>query len=260
MKPVYCKKYALLIGINYFNSNFELKNSHSDIDSVNNHLRKIGFREENIVVLKDDPTDIDDIFPSSPTKLNIIKNINTCISKCEENNLLYIHYSGHSDNNSVGSICPIDYYTKGNLYDDALRLLLVDNLPKGVKLRVVFDAYHNQKALNLPLTWNCHDITQSNSPSGSYKDIIFISIYKDPQFSSSQIFDIHPYGSLTWAFLKSINKIYNKKLTLMGNKNIYNWKDVLDMIRLYLKNEGYEQLPQINMMDISQLQNNIELQ
>ena len=40
---------------------------------------------------------------------------------------------------------------------------------------------------------------------------------------------------------------------------VYTWKDLGDMIRLSLKKEGYDQIPQISMMEQQQIKMKVDL-
>lgn len=271
------RKYALLIGINYFGSKCELQGCHSDINDVANYLKEKGFKDENVVIMIDDKFDVDFAFPTCPTKDNIQMYIQKCVSRCRAGDTLYIHYSGHGSQRVEGvdgdakdekdgideCICPVDFETSGMIVDDELRILLVDNLPKDVKLRVVFDACHSGSALDLPIRWDGGHHFEIENDNISDKDVIYISGCKDPQYSSDSEFSGHPNGALTWAFLRSLNSVQKRasknKLTLIGNDNSYTWKDLGDMIRLNLKREGYEQIPQISMMDKLHLKKHVDI-
>jgi hypothetical protein len=268
-------KYALLIGINYFGSDCELQGCHSDIEDVKVYLKSIGYIESNVTVLTDDKLDIDEVFPTRPTKENIIANMRYCVAKCKKGDTLYIHYSGHGSNRIDRSgdekdgidecICPVDCDTAGMIYDDDLRILLVNNLIDGANLRVVFDACHSGSAIDLPFRWDGdNNIFRENTDVRVNKNVIFLSGCKDPQYSADSSFEGHPNGALTWAYLKALNSI--KKSNMSGNQKkglqkvaVYTWKDLGDMIRLTLKKEGYDQVPQISMMKVDQLKAKVDL-
>ena len=260
--------FALLIGINYFGSSCELKGCHQDIDDVHQYLKSIGFLDSNITVLKDSPTDLQFLQESCPTRDNILKAMNDSVAKAHDG-VLYIHYSGHGSNLQYKSgdekdgidecICPVDCATKDMIFDDELRIVLVNNLRRTVKLRVVFDACHSGSALDLPIRWDGSDHFEKENNKALRRDVIFISGCKDPQFSADSSFSGHPNGALTWALLKSLTKI--KKATSTKNKlwNTYTWKDLGDAVRLNLKKEGYEQIPQISMMVQEDLKKSIDI-
>jgi len=268
-------KYALLIGINYFDSNCELQGCHSDIEDVKAYLKSIEYSESNITVLVDDKFDIDGIFPNRPTKENIISHMNLFVARCKKGSTLYVHYSGHGSNRIDKSgdekdgmdecICPVDCNTAGMIYDDELRVLLVNNLIDGVSLRVVFDSCHSGSALDLPLRWDGgNNIIRENIGLNVNKDVIFISGCKDPQYSADSSFGGHPNGALTWAYLKALNGMKKSNSSTLQKKGshkviVYTWKDLGDMIRLSLKKEGYDQVPQISMIKEDQLKMKIDL-
>lgn len=258
---------ALLIGINYFGSACELKGCHQDIDDVDLYLKSIGFLDENITILKDNPLDLQYLSESCPTRNNILKAMREVVEK-SDGGILYVHYSGHGSNRIDKSgdekdgidecICPVDCNTSDMIFDDELRIVLVNNLKRSVKLRVVFDACHSGSALDLAVRWDGTNFEKENIKV-LRKDIIFISGCKDPQFSADSSFSGHPNGALTWALLKSLNKIKKKCETKNNLWNTYTWKDLIDSIRLNLKNEGYEQLPQISMMVKDDLKKSIDI-
>lgn len=259
---------ALLIGINYFGSSCELKGCHQDIDDVCCYLKSIGFLEENITVLKDHPSDPNFIFESCPTRDNILKAMRDIVAKAD-GGILYVHYSGHGSNRVDKSgdekdgidecICPVDCNTNDMIFDDELRIVLVNNLKRNVKLRVVFDACHSGSALDLPVRWDGSNHFEKENDKVLRKDVIFISGCKDPQFSADSAFSGHPNGALTWALLKALNKIKKSGSKNPKLQSAYTWKDVGDSIRLNLKKEGYEQIPQISMMVHEQLKGTIDL-
>lgn len=272
-------KYALLIGINYFGTPSELGGCHSDILDVNNYLSKIGYKPENIIIMLDksekalhnSPTASGLSFHLSseriPTRGNIVSAMNECVQKCKKGDTLYVHYSGHGSNRTDTNgdekdgidecICPADYDTNGMLYDDEMRIVLVNALPEGVKLRVVFDSCHSGSALDLPFIYGIpahtgDSISQENNKVLD-KDVIFISGCKDPQTSADSQFDGHPNGALTYYLLKSLNKIQTATSITKKKECRYTFKDLIDIIRLGLKKNGYTQIPQLSMAEKTQL-------
>lgn len=275
-------KKALLIGINYFNSPFELHGCHSDIVDVKGYLTSIGFLAENIVVMLDKSSKIPQNSPTAcglsfqidemylPTKNNILREMNTLISDAKEGDILYIHYSGRGSNKKDASgdekdgmdecICPSDYETSGMIYDDDMRIILVNNLNSKAKLRVVFDACHSGSALDLPFVYTDNPFHQIQSENKDIldRDVLFISGCKDPQTSADSSFE-HPNGALTYFLIKSLIKIQTATEITKDKKCRYTFKDLTDMIRLGLKKTGYTQIPQLSAMSSSQIKNIIDL-
>ena len=84
-------KYALLIGINYTNSKYELRGAINSIDAVKRMLiDKLDFLEKNIVVLTDHTR-----IPA--TGINIIRQLNALLHRAKKDdcNHVWIHYAGY---------------------------------------------------------------------------------------------------------------------------------------------------------------------
>jgi len=85
------KRKALLIGINYFRQQGELRGCINDVRNVSNFLiERHRYRREDMVVLTDDQQN-----PMSiPTKANILRAMAWLVSGAEQNDSLFFHYSG----------------------------------------------------------------------------------------------------------------------------------------------------------------------
>src|SRR5688572_797749 len=85
------KKFALLIGINYFNTPSQLYGCINDAKNIKAFLKTQNYLEEHILMLIDDGTTL------MPTKQNIINALNTLINKAnnEQFNEFTISCSGH---------------------------------------------------------------------------------------------------------------------------------------------------------------------
>jgi hypothetical protein len=113
-----------------------------------------GFEEENIVILMDDG------IHTEPTKANIIDAYKTIIAQAEENDAIFLHYSGHGTklrdddgDESDGydeALVPRDFQTNGMIRDDDLYELLLKNLPDGVHMTSLMDCCHSGTILDLP--------------------------------------------------------------------------------------------------------------
>ncbi|EAU92153.2 hypothetical protein CC1G_08776 [Coprinopsis cinerea okayama7 len=166
-RPSACtgNKKAVLVGINYFGEEGELRGCINDAMNLKNFLLERGFEEENIRVLTDDQEDDD----SRPTKANIvgvsrlvpfsipaydaferqIENLKWLVEDPQPDDSLFFSFSGHGasvedeegdehDGNDE-TICPCDHEENGFIKDDELHALLVPPLPIGCRLTVIFD-------------------------------------------------------------------------------------------------------------------------
>lgn len=81
---------ALIIGVRYKGTPWELPNSHNDCKNIMNYLKRFhGFEERDFTILMDD----DEHTP--PTRANIMKAFTKFAADCRPNDAVYFHFSGH---------------------------------------------------------------------------------------------------------------------------------------------------------------------
>jgi len=173
-------KRAVLIGINYFNSKFQLGGCINDVKNIKKFkIEKYGYKESNMKVLTDDQLDTELI----PTRENIIKAIKWLVQDPKPNDSYFFHYSGHGgqledktgeeEDGFDETIMPVDFLTKGQIIDDDLHELMVAPLPAGVRLTVIFDCCHSGTVLDLPYIYSTRGvIKESNVLSLGGKSIL----------------------------------------------------------------------------------------
>ena len=137
-------------------------------------------------------------------------------------------------------ICLLD----GDVKDDDLFNILVKKLPKGVKLRVMFDCCHSGSGLDLPYRLREYSYGFDSEHAGIHvddKDIIMISGCRDEQTSADAWIATarENEGAMTWAWLQTLEWIHK----YMPNAN---WVDVLYKMRFYLLEGEYDQVPQLS--------------
>nr|KAJ3417814.1 Ca(2+)-dependent cysteine protease [Polyrhizophydium stewartii] len=156
------RKRALLIGVNYFNTESELRGCINDVQNMRQFLtRGWGFSEgpDNMVVLTDDQPN--QFF--QPTRYNILEAMKWLVRGAQPGDSLFLHFSGHGGqtedldgDESDGydeTIYPVDHKTAGVIVDDEMNAILVRGLPHGVRLTAVFDCCHSGSALDLPFMY-----------------------------------------------------------------------------------------------------------
>ena len=237
-------KRALLIGINYSKSNNELNGCINDVVNVKNMLiNKFHYKEENITLLTDHTI-------MKPTKQNIVKCMIELTQSTTGSDSSYIHYSGHGtqvrdlnhdeDKNSDtrgfdDAICPIDFMKHGFIIDDDLRIMLYDTLPKGAKLRAVFDCCHSGSTLDLPYLYKNNGMFEMvEPPAKNTDDCLLISGCRDHQTSADAYIDKSYSGALTWAMLECIDE--NEKQS---------WSELIKNIREKMTGH-YTQIPMLS--------------
>lgn len=150
---------ALLIGINYYDSDQELFGCINDVTQMSNMLvDAYGYHESNITILRDDKED-----PSvRPTARNIVDNLRKILRSGAKE--VWIHFSGHgfqvTDRNRDEKdrkdevIIPCDYKTAGVITDDLLFSIL-----NGTKSKVLLtmDCCNSGSNWDLPFRFETND-------------------------------------------------------------------------------------------------------
>ncbi|KAI8079102.1 caspase domain-containing protein [Gilbertella persicaria] len=155
------RKRALLIGINYFGQQAELKGCINDVHNVKHFLISMyNFRQEDMVILTDDQMDPQSI----PTKQNIIRAMQWLVHDNRPNDSFFLHFSGHGgrmrdydgdeDDGYDETIYPVDHSVYGQIVDDMMNDILVRPLVVGCRLTAVFDSCHSGTALDLPYVYS----------------------------------------------------------------------------------------------------------
>ncbi|KAL5596919.1 hypothetical protein BROUX41_006405 [Berkeleyomyces rouxiae] len=156
------RRKALLIGINYFGTEAELRGCINDVHNVSNFImQNHGYKREDMVILTDDKTN-DPM--SMPTRANIIKAMKWLVAGAEPNDALFFHYSGHGgqaadtdgdeEDGHDETIYPVDFQSAGHLVDDEIHQYLVTPLKAGVRLTAIVDACHSGSVLDLPYIYS----------------------------------------------------------------------------------------------------------
>lgn len=146
---------ALLVGINYLNTPYKLNGCINDVLFVKNHLiQDMHFKNENIVILRDDDQ------KNMPTYGNILEKLNNLINNSNPRDNIYIHFSGHGtyvkdQNNDEKDgkdevFVPVNY-NQGLISDDVL-FSIVSKTKTNVLM--VFDCCHSGSLCDLPYKYD----------------------------------------------------------------------------------------------------------
>ena len=83
----------MLIGINYFGQEGELRGCVNDVKNLSAFLiNKHNYKREDMILLTDDQQDSN----YQPTKANIIRAMQWLVKDAQPNDALFLHYSGSS--------------------------------------------------------------------------------------------------------------------------------------------------------------------
>ena len=228
-------KKALLIGINYLNTYYELTGCIRDVNQMKTFLETKGFDSFDTL------TDLTDI---KPTRINILNKIKNFISSAIDGDLLFIHFSGHGsytydtnkdeiDGNDE-TIVSIDLKY---IIDDEIKSIINQYCKKNVSIIGIFDSCHSGTMMDLKYNYNCFENTyventRNNECSGN---VLMISGCMDNQTSSEAIVNGEPQGALTAAFIE-----------IMRVNPSLSWKDLIFNMCNLLKVHNFTQVPQIS--------------
>jgi hypothetical protein len=249
-------KKALLVGINYNNTNNQLYGCINDANNIKHMLiNQYKFQENNIILLNDDPSNNN---PNLlPTKDNIINNFKNMLINSKAGDSLFFSYSGHGsyviDRNTDESdgydsvLVPINAVSNNNnlIIDDEIKDLLELYLKDGVKLFALLDSCFSGTAMDLKYNYydtdNGNKITINFSETQTKGQVIMISGCKDNQTSVDAVFidssnNVVYGGALTFSFLEA----------LKTNAYSISYKNLLQNIRSFLKFHNYSQIPQLS--------------
>ena len=217
------KKYALLIGINYINTNYKLNGCINDMNNLKKMLLNKKYSNQNIKLLSD-------ITETKATKNNILKQLKVMLSQAKKGDECFFSFSGHgiqikdSSNDELDGKdeCLVASDFK-NIVDDELKIIIKNNLKKGVKLFCLIDCCHSGTILDLKYNYKYtikdKDYYDNKKSSETLGNVCMISGCMDSQVSMDAKLDGQYAGALTYSFLKNINirKTWDSLLTGIRN-------------------------------------------
>lgn len=234
------KKAALLIGINYYNTKYELSGCINDIEKTKKVLiENYNFKEEDILVICDKVSS-----QKQPTKNNILEGFNWLINKNKNGyDKLWFHYSGHGSYSKDENNEEKDGYdecmcTSDDEYikDDIINEMLLKQINDDSTLICFMDCCHSGTLLDLKYKYISGDKNEiENNNNNCNANVILISGCKDNQTSDDAYYNNEWSGAMTKFFLETIKK---------DNYNITCW-NLLRKMRNELKNNNHTQIPQL---------------
>jgi hypothetical protein len=228
-------KKALLIGINYLGTEYELNGCIQDVDQIKFYLETKGFNNFEIM------TDLTDI---KPTRINILNSIKNFINSASNDDLLFIHYSGHGsytyDNNGDEIDGKDEILVSSNLEyitDDELKNIFKEFSKPNITIVGLFDCCHSGTIFDIKFTYDYlnNKYIENQNDGDCPGNILMISGCMDNQTSEEAILDNKPQGALTWSFIDCINKTPN-----------CSWRELLKSMRHLLKIQSFPQIPQLS--------------
>ncbi|KAI1421680.1 peptidase C14, caspase domain-containing protein [Xylaria sp. FL1777] len=158
------RKKALLIGVNYYNTDHELQGCINDSINVREFLindRGFSPSGHDMVIMSDDPEN--EGTPFYPTGANILAAINWLVTRNQPGDILWLSYSGHGSQvrNDDGdrpsgfddTICPVDFLQNGQITSENLHRAIVSPMNPACRLTILFDCCHSGSACELPYVY-----------------------------------------------------------------------------------------------------------
>lgn len=253
-------KAALLIGINYYNTPYQLSGCINDIIATRDYLVKNkNYEMKNITCMRDD-----NILFKKPTKTNIITELKKFIQ--DSNKLrrteIWFHFSGHGTyvrdingdelDKKDEVICPLDMRM---ITDDELRNIF-SGLNDDTLCYVCMDCCHSGTNMDLPYLYDTkgNNIILKEDNASRYRNLSKKNIYsmsgcKDNQYSADafNIYSELNTGDRLWSITR--NNTNGGALTSNMLKLLRQGKDfteILPELRELLKNGSFDQLPQLS--------------
>lgn len=283
-------KRALLIGINYTGSKYELGGCINDVNNIEKFIiDNCDYKKENITKL----TDRSDIKPS---RKNIEESILLLTKDVVSGDTLFLYYSGHGSQVSVKDkedestgestdetndesngiltgdrdddvLVPLDYKKNGFIRDTWLYENLANVLPKGVTLWSFADCCHSGTMLNLE--YNLIYQRQKNNGKEEYNESDWVDQYilyliKDSKKKIETEADVYMFSgcldSQTSADTGEQGAFTGCFLETI-NRNYSDRKiiDVLKEIDCRLNINGFEQVTQLSMGNLDDIHKNLDL-
>jgi hypothetical protein len=238
VEPVNIKnKKALLIGINYINTPYQLYGCIDDTARMKELLTSYGFYDFKIIT---------DLTRIKPTKIDILTEIKNLLANAKSGDLLFLYYSGHGsytfdtnkDETDGRDEMLFSLDLKG-IIDDEIKAVIKTNLKNDVTLVAMFDSCHSGTMLDLKYNYldsnNYDKYTENVKVSECQGNVIMISGCMDSQTSDEAVIDNKNQGAVTWSFIDCIKKTPN-----------CSWRELLKQMRNLLKSKGFTQIPQLS--------------
>ena len=240
------KKSAVLIGVNYTNTENELYGCVNDAMNLKNLLKtKYNYKEEYIKT----------ILNEEATRKTILQEITALVKEASKGDSLFLSYSGHGisadDRNGDEEdgkdelLVTSDNY---GIFDDDLKQILDTHLQEGVKLFALFDNCHSGTILDLPYQYlkktdeddkkdkGDNTVIIHSKTTETNGDVVCISGCRDDQVSMDAYINFEYTGAMTRSFIDTLTRYQEEDMS---------WKSLLENMRSSLKSRNFEQVPQL---------------
>jgi len=240
------QKNAVLVGINYVGSPYQLQGCINDV--VNMQAFLVSKYKYNNTTLITDNTVL------KPTRSNILNAFTKLLSDAQVGDILFFHFSGHGTQTADVNRDELEGYDEAIvssdlrlIVDDELNTIIRTYLKPGVTLYAIFDSCHSGTVLDLKYnyldTTNGLKTTVNSKNYETLANVIMFSGCADNQTSADAYINKKFCGAMTYSLLNALNS--NSNPTLLS---------LLQNMRSYLKNNRYTQVPQLSCGNVSAIE------
>lgn len=237
VKETIKSKKALLIGINYLDTPYQLNGCIDDTNRMKDLLSSHGFNDFKILT---------DVTTIKPTKDNILNELKNLIVNAKNGDVLFFYYSGHGsytfDRNNDETDGRDETLVSSDLQlvlDDEIKTIIQKHLSREITIIGMFDSCHSGTMFDLKYNYldsdNYDKYSENNKASECQGNVIMISGCMDSQTSAEAFIENKAQGALTWTFIDCINKMPN-----------CSWRELLKNMRDTLKTNQFTQIPQLS--------------
>jgi len=238
------RKNAVLVGINYENTQYQLYGCINDVNNLKTFLQTE--KQWSYFTILTDKSSL------KPTRQNILTQFTRLLQTSIPGDVLFFSYSGHGTfttdlnkdelDGQDEIIVPID---SKMIVDDELNKIISDNLKSGVSLFCLFDCCFSGTVLDLKYNYFNSDYSNENTVNPNVGEtngnVLMISGCMDSQTSMDAGFITQEgltkfSGAMTSSFLNEVSQNgYEKSIS-----------QVLEGMRFFLKENGFVQIPQLS--------------
>lgn len=237
------RKKAVLIGINYFGTQAELRGCINDVHNMKRLLvQTFRWPESCFQVLTDDNP------RAMPTKANIVAAMRWLVQDVKPGDVLFFHFSGHGaqredpngfeEDGMNETILPVDFKHAGMMSDDEMSHIIVHSLPEGARLTCVMDSCHSGTGMDLPFQFTGgfgRPWREETNPCHSLGDVQLFSGCQEDSTSADSSGYGRAGGAMTTAFCD-----------VLRSGRVLTYPELMAQLNNLMRSRGFSQVAQLS--------------